>query len=237
MTTGQAPADDQPEQATGKPVGEARASLPDHVLAVLPAERPLDQQAPAPRRPLDVLTGLTGVRLVTASLWAAAPLLLLIDAHLLALACALAAVALTLGPAWLGRELVAVTVRGESMRPAYRDGDLVLVRRDSSPAPGQVVVVERPAPAARWTRPPVGRAAGGRGLTDREWLIKRVAAVPGNPVPTDRVPLLSGTTGELVPPGSLVLLGDNDVSSLDSRIVGYFPADRVLGRVVRPLRT
>lgn len=233
MTTERAPADDQPERAMGKPVGEARASLPDHVLAVLPAERLLDQEAPARRRPPRHV--LTGARLMPALLWAAAPLLLLIDAPRPALLCALAAVALTLGPAWLGRKLVAVTVRGESMRPAYRDGDLVLVRRDGSPAPGQVVVVERPASAARWTRPPVGHGAGGRRITDREWLIKRVAAVPGNPVPSDRVPLLSGTPGELVPPGSLVLLGDNDVSSLDSRMVGYFPADRVLGMVVRPL--
>ncbi|MFI1869952.1 S26 family signal peptidase [Streptomyces jumonjinensis] len=173
---------------------------------------------------------------MTAALWAAAPLLLLTDAHQPALLCALAALTLgTAGSAWLRRRLVAVTIHGQSMRPAYHDGDRVLVRRGRPPAPGQVVVVEHPAPAGYGPRPPEGPATDGRCLADREWLIKRVAAVPGDPVPAAQVPLLSAAPGDQVPPGSLVLLGDNTANSLDSRTVGYFPADRVLGTVVRPL--
>ncbi|MEV6653453.1 S26 family signal peptidase [Streptomyces sp. NPDC051219] len=38
-----------------------------------------------------------------------------------------------------------------------------------------------------------------------------------------------------MPRGSLVLLGDHHAVSFDSRRVGYFPADRVLGTVLRRL--
>jgi signal peptidase I len=39
----------------------------------------------------------------------------------------------------------------------------------------------------------------------------------------------------LVPPGKLVLLGDNPEWSYDSRQVGYFPGERLLGIVVRQI--
>ncbi|MEV8475605.1 S26 family signal peptidase [Streptomyces sp. NPDC051173] len=125
----------------------------------------------------------------------------------------------------LSRRLVVVTVRGSSMSPAFHDGDRVLVRRGSSPAVGQVVVTERPARGGAWPRGPVRSTAE---ATGREWLIKRVAAVPGDPVPR----ALASVPEERVPPGKLVLLGDNRTVSLDSRELGYFPADRVLGMVL-----
>jgi signal peptidase I len=130
-----------------------------------------------------------------------------------------AAVVLSLGITvlLLRARLVAVTVRGTSMEPTYRDGDRVLVRRASAFTPGQVVVVERPG-------------------TGRAWMIKRVVAVPGDPVPRQRVPALASEPAELVPRGRLVLLGDNAGASFDSRQLGYFPAERVLGAVLRPLR-
>ncbi len=118
------------------------------------------------------------------------------------------------------RRLVAVTVRGASMEPAYRDGDRVLVRRGHRPAPGQVVVV-RDLPA---------RAVPGPAL-----LIKRVAAVPGDPVPRDRVAALAGVPERYVPHGQLVLLGDNPAASFDSRHRGYFAAAQVVGTVWRSL--
>ena len=39
----------------------------------------------------------------------------------------------------------------------------------------------------------------------------------------------------VVPPDLLVLFGDNAAASYDSRQVGYFPADRLLGVAVRRL--
>ena len=121
------------------------------------------------------------------------------------------------------------------MEPAYHDGDRVLVRRGPAPAKGQVVVVERPRPSAGWRDRPVPSTAGAAEVSSREWMIKRVVAVPGDPVP--RVPdsVLSGVPEPRVSPGQLVLFGDNSKISLDSRRIGYFPIERVLGPVVRPL--
>ncbi|MFD6021750.1 S26 family signal peptidase [Streptomyces sp. NPDC060286] len=35
-----------------------------------------------------------------------------------------------------------------------------------------------------------------------------------------------------MPPGAVVLLGDNPENGFDSRLVGYFPVERVLGTVL-----
>ncbi|WP_328549101.1 S26 family signal peptidase [Streptomyces platensis] len=138
----------------------------------------------------------------------------------------------------LGRGLVVVTVRGVSMAPAYLDGDRVLVRRTTRPTRGQVLVVERPAVRTRWPSGPLPATAGARTVGRRQWLIKRVAALPGDPVPEA---VLSASFPDLpgpprVPDGSLVLLGDNHQHSVDSRYFGFYPVERVLGTVVRRLR-
>ena len=120
--------------------------------------------------------------------------------------------------AWWRRELVAVTVRGASMEPAYRDGDRVLVRRGGGVV-GDVVVVEQPSVDGTWDTSPLTP----RG---RRWMIKRLAAVAGDAVP------LGVPGGTVVPAGKVVVLGDNRAASLDSRLLGCFPADRVLGVVL-----
>ncbi|GIH15074.1 hypothetical protein Raf01_32460 [Rugosimonospora africana] len=147
-----------------------------------------------------------------------------------------AACAVACGP-WLvlmvagavaARRLVAVRVNGDSMSPTYRDGDRVIARRRVSIRVGHVVVVEQPSDAGGWPGPVLARGAGARAVAARRWMIKRVAAVPGDPTPP--VPGLPGGT---VPAGALVLLGDNQRSSFDSRQIGYFPLARVLGTVLR----
>ncbi len=127
------------------------------------------------------------------------------------------------------RRLVAVSVFGPSMAPAYRDGDRVLVWRTRAGRlrRGQVVVVERPEPDGHWRSDARSRPS--------RWMIKRVAALPGDPVPRQAVPMLAGRPEDAVPPAMLVLLGDNGSASYDSRQVGYFPADRLLGVAVRKL--
>ncbi|MFH0518502.1 signal peptidase I [Streptomyces sp. M41] len=140
----------------------------------------------------------------------------------------------------LGRRFVVVTVYGGSMEPAHHDGDRVMVRRGAVPVPGCVVVVERPPFESPWPDPPVAAAAAAHVVYDRQWVIKRVAAVAGDAVPTGALPASVATsdpTSEappdtVVPPGMLILLGDNAAESYDSRHVGYFPATRVLGTVV-----
>lgn len=113
--------------------------------------------------------------------------------------------------------LVRVTVRGDSMAPTLRTGERVLVRRTRPAAlsRGDLVVFRRP-------RDPV-----------RSWMIKRVLAAPGDPVPRAEVPTLWGRSDAVVPVGSLVVVGDNPAVSYDSRQFGYVEASSVLGRVIR----
>ncbi|MGK5552105.1 S26 family signal peptidase [Actinomadura kijaniata] len=126
------------------------------------------------------------------------------------------ALALALAAAvWLlRRRYLVITVDGSSMSPAHRPGDRLLVRRSGAVGRGQVVVF-----ADRW----------------RQWTVKRVAAAPGDPVPRDLVPALRDVPETHVPPGLLVLLGDNAEDSYDSRHYGYVPVTRLFGPVVRPL--
>jgi signal peptidase I len=133
-----------------------------------------------------------------------------------ALAIVAALTVLTYGWVWRRRVLL-VTVDGPSMLPTYKSGDRLLVRRVRIGAirRGSVVVAVKPGPAA-----PDGQ---------RELIVKRAAAVPGDPVPSG-IPV----DGRVVPDGRLVLLGDNPVGSYDSRVVGYF--DSAVGVVVRRIR-
>src|SRR5262249_47741945 len=90
---------------------------------------------------------------------------------------------------------------------------------------GQVVVVEEPGEKGTWQTPPP------QGRVDRhQWMIKRVAALPGDERPDTVLP---ATAGPRVPAGAIVLLGDNAARSYDSRQLGYFPGDRLLGVVLR----
>ena len=111
----------------------------------------------------------------------------------------------------LRRRLLLVTVEGDSMEPAYTAGDRLVVRRTTLAGVrrGAVVVL-----AAHSADPPL--------------LVKRAVAVPGDPVP-EGIPVADRT----VPPGQLVVLGDNTDRSADSRAKGYIPASDVVGVVVR----
>ncbi|GII62211.1 hypothetical protein Skr01_22960 [Sphaerisporangium krabiense] len=127
----------------------------------------------------------------------------------------------------LGCRFVVVTVRGVSMEPAYSEGDRVLVRRGLPSRRGQVVVVRALVRGGdRRATLPDGTVVDGP-----SWMIKRVIAVAGDPVPR-QVPALTRVAEDHVPQGRLVLLGDNARFSFDSRQVGYFPTESVLGTVI-----
>lgn len=127
------------------------------------------------------------------------------------------------------RRFAVVTVSGESMLPAFVSGDRVLVRRVrlAELRRGQVVVV-------RW---PNGDDSRKEGVpvhaVSAAWLIKRVAALPGDPAPSGHLPVSLSTGPLWVPDGKLVVLGDNTEASHDSRQLGYFSGDELLGIVVR----
>lgn len=127
--------------------------------------------------------------------------------------------------------LAVVEVAGPSMQPALSSGDRVLVRRAplAELRSGLVVVVEQPDVDGRWELAPPRWPPRGR----RAWLIKRVAAVPGERRPPGVPPPGAVSDDGLVPPGMFVVLGDNAALSLDSRVIGCIPAERLLGIMVR----
>ncbi|MET8124887.1 S26 family signal peptidase [Streptomyces sp. NPDC005065] len=146
-----------------------------------------------------------------------------------------AAAGLVLTALWVSRSAVLVTVRGKSMKPTLHNGDRVLVRRGRLPKRGQMVVVEQPAQIEQeWLSEPSGLGCRNEPLSGRRWLIKRVAAVAGDPVLTGQLGERD-VSGLLVPKGHFVLLGDNPRVSLDSRQIGFFPDSRILGKVWRKL--
>ncbi|MCX4825746.1 S26 family signal peptidase [Streptomyces sp. NBC_01142] len=127
--------------------------------------------------------------------------------------------------------VVRVTVRGSSMAPVCEAGARVLVHRGGRIAVGRVVVLECPVPAVSRHLPSVHRAASSRAVAARRWIIKRVGRSPATQPAGPRAGP-GPSADHMVPPGRLVLLGDNPMNSDDSRQAGYFPVERVLGTVV-----
>ncbi len=128
-----------------------------------------------------------------------------------------------------------VTVRGDSMLPALHDGDVVLARRCrlAELRVGDVVII-------RWADPKtpvVGQQAP-------QWMVKRVVALPGDPVPrsvreaavgvpAEVAAAVAGAAAapEVVPEGSLIVFGDN--GGYDSRVFGLLNGARPRAVVVR----
>jgi signal peptidase I len=108
------------------------------------------------------------------------------------------------------RRFLVVTVRGTSMMPTLRPGDRLLARRSGTGRieRGTIVVVRLDAP---------------------ELYVKRVTAVAGDPVP-EGIPAAT----PIVPERTVVLLGDNH-HSLDSRVWGCVPVDRIIGVRLREM--
>jgi len=127
------------------------------------------------------------------------------------------------------RQTAIVMVTGASMEPTLAEGDRVLVRRTGlrSVRTGQIVVVETPGTSGTWSGDPARRDLR------RTWMIKRVGARPGEPLPGGMPATIASDPA--VPDGKLVVLGDNPDISHDSRFLGYIPGDRLLGVVIGSL--
>lgn len=140
--------------------------------------------------------------------------------------------AVGLGIGYFRWRMVIVTVDGISMEPTLTAGDRLVARRVpvSRLKVGQIVILEHPVwRTDHWEWAPPGNGP----VSGRRWLIKRVAALPGGPVPEQVLPAVGGVIGALVPPDALVVLGDNVHASIDCRELGYVPANLVLGAALR----
>ncbi|NUR28023.1 MAG: hypothetical protein HOV83_19635 [Catenulispora sp.] len=137
------------------------------------------------------------------------------------------AVALTLLLTRLRRRWVLVTVTGISMTPELQPGDRLLVRRCgiAELKIGDIVVLEPPRPLT-----PSGVVITVRPRPATPWKVKRVAALPGDPVPPQARAASGGR--RIVPDGTLIVFGDSDASR-DSRHIGLYPGDRILGVATR----
>lgn len=123
------------------------------------------------------------------------------------------------------RRYSVVVVHGDSMNPALRDGDRVLVRVTTTLRTGQIVLV-RPDPASRSAVLDT-QASGGL-------MIKRLAAVGGEPVPRQLRRVVGANDSDVVPPDNVLVLGDHPCSE-DSKLWGYLARGQVRGVVVRQL--
>lgn len=126
--------------------------------------------------------------------------------------------------------LLVIVVQGQSMSPCLEPGQRLLARRTRHAARGQIVVVRQPRHLdGVWTWPAESRHRSNRG----PWMVKRVVAIAGDRMPR---PVANHLCAQVVPADTLVVLGDNDDASTDSRDFGPVPHGQVLAVVTRRLR-
>lgn len=140
----------------------------------------------------------------------------------------LAGVLLTVGVALVlhaRRQWMVVTVEGNSMSPTLHHGQRLLARRvrrgragDAGFSRSDIVV---------FVVPPEKVVAAEERLVHR---VKRVAAIAGEPVPEWARPALAADEHTRVPPGKVVVSGDN-ARSQDSRQLGYIDAGAIIAVV------
>ncbi len=107
-----------------------------------------------------------------------------------------------------------VYTEGASMEPTFKTGNALLVVRDDSVEPVDIILVKH---------------------LDK-WIIKRVYAVAGEtvPMPFNDLPYWEDDAAPVIPKGYIFLVGDNRINSFDSRnpAFGLVPTYAVWGKVV-----
>jgi signal peptidase I len=139
-----------------------------------------------------------------------------------------------------GTGLTLMQVRGPSMVPSYTDGQILFVNRLAyglqGPIIGQYLWI--------WKAPDLGDPVIAKRPLSTDWVVKRVAGLPGMAMSvSDHRLMLGGESVPLspsqeywlsscfqVPDRMLFLLGDNRDQSQDSRDWGFIPLGDVLGR-------
>lgn len=122
------------------------------------------------------------------------------------------------------RLFMVVDVTGDSMSPRLLHGDRLLVRRTRRLRVGAIVVAHHQ---------DGGRRSAATTSPATAWLVKRLAAMPGDAVPEPVAAAVDGGA-RYVPAGMGVLLGEH-ADSVDSRRWGFVPLTDIEGVVVRRL--
>ncbi|MEH1124894.1 S26 family signal peptidase [Micromonospora sp. CPCC 206061] len=148
----------------------------------------------------------------------------MIDKSRFVIAAMIAFAAAVAGVATARRRFLIIDVTGDSMGPSLVHGDRLLVHRTRRFRVGSIVV------AHHQQGRPRGASADPAATA---WLVKRVAALPGDPVPESVAPAVGGHSRH-VPDGMTVLLGENS-QSIDSRLWGFVPLNDIEGVVVKRL--
>jgi signal peptidase I len=120
------------------------------------------------------------------------------------------------------RRFVLVTLNGGSMEPTYRHGDRLIARRVSRSGRyrrGDVIVVRQPSDAPRVPNDP-GQ------------LVKRIIAVPGDPIPSPITLSHARTSSCRVPERSYLLRGDNQTGSKGSSFAYLVPETDIVATVM-----
>jgi signal peptidase I len=135
-------------------------------------------------------------------------------------------------------------VEGYSMEPTLSPKQIVFVNR----AYYGLIIPFSNRYILMWRRPQTGDIVVFRLHGARKTLIKRCMGVEGDrliyengylSVGTSREPIPVIPSSEIlkqqrIPVGKLLVVGDNLDNSIDSRSLGFIPADTVLGRVMHP---
>ena len=122
-------------------------------------------------------------------------------------------------------------VQGSSMEPTLHHGDRLLVNklvyRFSSPEPGDIVVFRAPLNPAKDYIKRVIAAPG-----DRIRIEDGVVYVNGQPLAEPYIERRghSNMPEQVVPPGSVFVMGDNRTNSQDSREFGFVHVDAIVGK-------
>lgn len=138
-----------------------------------------------------------------------------------------------------GVGLTLVQVKGPSMIPSYADGQVLFVNRLAYGLQGPIIGHY----LWMWKAPKEGDAVIVR-KPDGQWVVKRVAGLPGMPMQVSNHTLAIGNRSvaltpaqeywlsacAAVPPDSVFVLGDNSDRSQDSRDWGFVSLTDVLGR-------
>lgn len=127
--------------------------------------------------------------------------------------------------AWARRRWLVVTVEGNSMSPTLHHGQRLIARRlrGEGFARSDIIVFLLPPEQLEETQ--------SLGLPLR---VKRVVAIAGDPVPQWARQALGADEQTRVPPGKVVVSGDNTDRTQDSRHLGYIDARLIIAVVPSP---